>query len=181
MKQTLKDISSTIVDVAITVVLTVLALHALLCVLAFNAFADEALTKDERIVALTLLGEARGEGNLGMYAVGCVIQKRAEERKLTPAQVCLQRRQFSIWNGIQKEQELYYLWDNTSRKTPLPRLRAIAYARKLARCICKGSKLDQKVTGHANHYYSLNIDPPYWAKGQKRTAWIGMHFFFKLP
>ena len=39
-----------------------------------SALADEVLTRDERIVALTILGEARGEGRCGMYAVGCVIQ-----------------------------------------------------------------------------------------------------------
>jgi hypothetical protein len=171
MKETLKDISSTIVDVAISVILTILAFHALLCVLAYNLAADEVLTSDERVVALTLLGEARGEGKLGMYAVGCVIQKRAEQRNLSPKGVCLQRKQFSIWNGIKREQELYYLWKSPS--TP--------YARELAREICKGNKLDQKVTGGANHYHSKNlIRAPYWTRDRKPSAEIKNHIFFNL-
>ena len=83
------------------------------CMLASSAVADEVLTRDERIVALTILGEARGEGNTGMFAVGCVIQKRSSNRNLTPAQVCQQSWQFSIWNAgkgkIKKERELWHL------------------------------------------------------------------------
>ena len=85
----------------------------------YTANADEVLTYGERIVALTILGEARGEGKRGMYAVGCVIQKRASERNLTPAKVCLQPWQFSIWNAgggkVKKERELYYLWKSPSK------------------------------------------------------------------
>ena len=43
----------------------------------------------EQIVAMTILGEARGEGRAGMYAVACTIKARSVNRKLTPAQVCL--------------------------------------------------------------------------------------------
>ena len=79
-------------------------IHLLIGVLVWLIFVvaasgDEALTQDERIVALTLLGEARGEGSNGIYAVACVIQKRARERYKTPAEVCLQPYQFSIWNA----------------------------------------------------------------------------------
>ena len=136
-------------------------------------YADEVLTPDERIVALTLLGEARGEGKQGMYAVGCVIQKRASERNLTPAKVCLQPWQFSIWNAgkgkVKKESELYYLWKSPSKM----------YARELARAICQGKKLDQKFTGHANHYCTLNTHNKY-TKAGKIVKIIGNHKFFIL-
>jgi len=138
------------------------------------ASADEALTRDERVVALTILGEARGEGKSGMYAVGCVIQKRASERNLTPAKVCLQPYQFSIWNAgkgkVKKESELYYLWKSKS----------MMYARELARSICKGKKLSQKYTGGANHYCRKEINN-YWTKKGTVTKVIGNHKFFKLP
>jgi spore germination cell wall hydrolase CwlJ-like protein len=133
-----------------------------------SCIADEALTPSERIVALTILGEARGEGKKGMYAVACVIQKRASERNLTPARVCLQPKQFSIWNG-KKEKDLQYLWK--SKSTP--------YARELARALCRGRKFSQFFTGHANHYCTLKCKP-YWAKGKKPTKIIGGHKFYKL-
>ena len=50
---------------------------AALLVLVSSVFAGE---KEQRIIALTILGEARGEGASGMYAVGCVIQERAKEK-----------------------------------------------------------------------------------------------------
>ena len=136
-----------------------------------SASADEALTRQQRIVALTILGEARGEGKGGMYAVACVIQKRMEERRLTAAKVCQQPKQFSIWDGIRKESKLYYLWQSNS----------FEYARKLSRCVC-AKKLDLNYTGHANHYYSkTRKTPPYWARGNTATKVIGNHIFFKLP
>ena len=137
------------------------------------ASADEALTRDERVVALTILGEARGEGKSGMYAVGCVIQKRASERNLTPAKVCLQPYQFSIWNAgkgkVKKESELHYLWKSKSMN----------YARELARAICQGKELEQKFTGHANHYCRKEINN-YWTKKAKAIKVIGKHKFFIL-
>ena len=165
-------------------------IHIIIGVVIFILFTvaasgDEALTRDERIVALTLLGEARGEGANGIYAIACVIQKRTKERYKTPAEVCLQPYQFSIWDAgegkVKKESELYYLWD--SKCDP------IKYARLMARAVCSGKwNLAQELTGHANHYYSVDRKtPPYWTfnkktkKPIKPTMRIGKHLFFKLP
>jgi len=155
-------------------------------------YGDEVLSRDERIVALTILGEARGEGKRGMEAVGCVIQKRMDERNLTPAQVCRQPWQFSVWNAgkgkVKKESELYYLWKSPSMKE----------AREIARKVCRHG-MDQKITGGANHYYStsrkygknltvvaIGFPPPYWTYDKetkeplKPTAIIGNHKFYKI-
>jgi N-acetylmuramoyl-L-alanine amidase len=138
-----------------------------------TARADEVLTRSERIVALTILGEARGEGKCGMYAVACVIQKRASERNLTPARVCLQPYQFEVWNAgkgkVKKESQLYHLWK--SKMTP--------YARQLARALCSGKKFSQTYTGGANHYCTLKTNN-YWTKKGTVTKIIGNHKFFKL-
>ena len=53
------------------------------------------------IVAATLILEAGGEYAYGsMQAVHEVILNRAVKRRLTPKQVCLQRKQFSCWNSV---------------------------------------------------------------------------------
>ena len=44
---------------------------SILCA-AFSLQAQE-LTREQDIIAQTILGEARGEGKAGMYAVACVI------------------------------------------------------------------------------------------------------------
>ena len=190
MKNTMKDIGGVIVDVIFTLIMINLIGYALLCLMAYSATADEALTPSERVVTLTLLGEARGEGQTGIYAVGCIIQKRTVNRNLTPAQVCHEPWQFSIWNAgkgkIKKESELWDLYKSPS----------MPYARFLARKICAGSKLSQDYTGNADHYYSHKIkkQPPYWAfkiekdkNGKviskepiKPSKVIGNHTFYKL-
>ena len=188
MKDTLREVGSILAEVITAIVIIVLITHAALFAFSYGVLADEALTPDERVVALTLLGEARGEGNGGMYAVGCVIQKRAAERNLTPAKVCLQPYQFSVWNAgkgkVKKERELWHLWE--SKSAP--------YARELARYLCKGYRFAQDYTGSANHYYSHKIrkQPPYWAfkiedkngkkikRSIKPVRVIGNHSFYKL-
>ncbi len=114
-------------------------------------------------VAVTILAEARGEGQAGMYAVACVIQVRAKERKLTPEQVCLQKSQFSCNNkGIQ----LNLL--NQSQEA--------GYARLLAAAI---GRLDESFVGGANHYHTAAVQPK-WSKGVKPVREIGNHKFYKL-
>ena len=118
------------------------------------------------VVALTILAEARGEGKDGMAAVACVIAQRAENRSITPEQVCLQRWQFSCWNG-KSEQDLDHLY-----KSPMAE-----WALYLEENI---HSMNRAKIGFADHYYADWIDAPYWAKGQKPVAVIGKHKFYRL-
>ena len=78
--------------IAFTIAATALSLYA-------NTHKNHTLSRETKIVAITILAEARGEGEAGMYAVGAVIAQRAFERKQTPTEVCLKKWQFSCWNG----------------------------------------------------------------------------------
>ena len=81
----MKDLLDTVLDTALTVMIAAAIAYALLCAGAYSlTAAEQPLTKDEETIAITLMGEARGEKNQGMYAVACVIQKRADEREITP-------------------------------------------------------------------------------------------------
>ena len=150
---------------------------AFLLLLPYLGYADQVLTPSERIIALTILGEARGEGETGMFAVACVIQRRSLERKKTPAQVCLEKKQFSPWNGVdnqgnyrlKKERELYHLWDS----------KHMMCARRLARHVNRKNTVLVDITNGANHFCNINVNP-YWAKGKKPTIIIGNHKFYKL-
>lgn len=145
--------------------------------LAASGFSDEVLTEDERIIALTLLGEARGEGKKGLFAVACVIQRRAWDRELTPAKVCHQKRQFGIWNGSdskgnykrKKERDLWYLWDSKEKM----------YARHLAKCLNNKKVMLMDITEGANHYLAEGENPS-WIKGRKPTIIIGQHRFYRI-
>ena len=124
------------------------------------------LTRETKIIAITILAEARGEGEAGMYAVAAVIAQRAFERKRTPSAVCLKKWQFSCWNG--------------KRLKDLEHLLKVPQA-KYALALAKNIKLlSRDFVGFANHYHNNKIKLPYWAKGEKPVKVIGNHIFYKL-
>jgi len=135
-----------------------------------SAIAEE---KDSDVVAMTILGEARGEGEAGMYAVACVIAQRSIEWKrngkaITPKQVCLQDWQFSCWNK------------NDPNRKKLPTLlkthQHAAYAKMLAVNI---KNLQRSYVGNADHYCHVNTHNKWTRKG-KTIKVIGKHKFYKL-
>jgi N-acetylmuramoyl-L-alanine amidase len=147
------------------------------------------LTKEQQAVAMTILGEARGEGRMGMYAVACVLQARQADRQWSASleKVCLQEwkgvHQFSCWNKKDP---------NRAKLPGLLKTHAQApYAIWLAKHLTAGSKFDQKITGGSNHFATLNMKP-YWAYKKvkvgniwvrvyiKPTKIIGQHKFWKL-
>ncbi|MDH0863335.1 cell wall hydrolase [Mitsuaria sp. GD03876] len=70
--------------------------------LAGKAAEDPADADEQLVLARTLWGEARGEGEAGMYAVGRVILNRWRSGYRgcrTVSQVCLDPSQFSCWNA----------------------------------------------------------------------------------
>ena len=131
-----------------------------------HTHTNTTLTRETKIIAITILAEARGEGEAGMYAVAAVIAQRAFERKRTPSAVCLKKWQFSCWNG-KTLKDLEHLL-----KVPQAR-----YALALARNI---KLLSRDYVGYANHYHNNKIKLPYWAKGEKPVKTIGNHIFYKL-
>ena len=137
------------------------------------------LSQEERIVAITILAEARGEGSEGMYAVACVIKQRSIERHISVSAVCLQRFkpsrfwQFSCWNDGATVDKLSV---QVTRKTS-PEV--IDYAIALAQGLVAGKDLDRSTIGFANHYCTLETHPS-WAKGKVPVIVIGHHKFYKL-
>lgn len=143
----------------------------LLCCSTLKA---EKLSKEHEIVAKTLLGEARGEGRLGLYWVATVVMQRSINRGITPAQVCKQDRQFSCWNKNDKN----YKKLNNLIKTHEHKDYAIFLAKNL-------QGLDRVYTKKADHYCRTDRNP-YWTFNKKTKKWIkpvaiiGNHKFYKL-
>ena len=153
----------------VLIVLSILWGIATICRVAGqeHTHRTHTLTREDKVVAITILAEARGEGNKGMYAVAAVIAQRAFERKRTPEQVCLKPYQFSCWNGKQLKDLEHLL------KTPQAK-----YALLLAKTI---KHLSREYVGYANHYHATWMKKkPYWAKDKKPVKVIGNHAFYKL-
>ena len=127
--------------------------------------ANFTTSKAEEIIAITILAEARGEGEAGMYAVAAVIAQRANDKKITPEQVCLKRKQFSCWNNKSVKDLKHLLKVDQAR-----------YALLLARNI---KLLSREFVSFANHYHNKSVKP-YWSKGVKPVKVIGNHIFYKL-
>ena len=138
----------------------------------FGVVAAEKST-DQEVIAMTILGEARGEGQSGMYAVAAVIAQRSLNRQLSPRKVCLQNRivkgkrvwQFSCWGSGKSIRNLLHE----------PQAK---YAMSLANNI---KDIDRSYVGSADHFHAVNMKfKPYWADRNKKTTTINNHVFYKL-
>ena len=145
------------------------AIYITLLFLGFALNAGKKDLTDQQVVALTILGEARGEGAQGMYGVACVIAERSinwkrNGRKQTPRQVCLVDKQFECWNNGKMPSKR--LLDTPQGK----------YALYLAMNI---KRVDRSYVNFADHFCHIKKNP-YWASGRKPVAIIKKHKFFKL-
>lgn len=121
------------------------------------------------IVPLTIWREARGEGRDGMLAVAWVIENRTHNPQWASdaERVCLQRKQFSCWNDMNAEREMY----------PLPGDVEYALCRELWATLAT----EPDPTGGATFYcnpQALAINP-FANSRYEQTAQIGKHLFYK--
>ena len=138
-------------------------MKALLTLTALFWCATASAYNSTEIVTATLILEAGGEYHTGaMQAVHEVILTRADKRRLTPMQVCLQRLQFSCWNSGRIDQ----LIAKAKRHPRWGEAHAITQSTAT------------NYTGGADHYHA-DYCSPYWAKTLTRTTKIGRHIFYK--
>lgn len=136
------------------------------------------LTKNEKILVCTLLGEAGGESNpaKGMQAVANVLKNRAETNHYkygsTPVSQALADYQFSMWNGYNNGKEvLQDVFDKFKNHDEM----------QTAINISKSIDSITDITGGAKFYYANYVSPS-WAKNTDTTKWvptttIGKHKF----
>ena len=126
------------------------------------------------VVAKTLWGEARGEGEDGMRAVACVIGNRKALRwrgKTGFAAVCLDRFQFSCWNDNDPNRARLEAIDRTPDAS-------FAQALVIAREVVSNQLGD--FTFGATHYFASSLKSrPFWAQGKNTCFQLGKHLFFK--
>ena len=129
------------------------------------AVSDAKSASYQDIVATTLILEAGGEYSEGaMEAIHEVIYNRSIKRNKSMSEVCLQKWQFSCWNGKDIDQ-------NITKAKKHPRW-------SKAMKIVDTAQMSNFTNG-ADHYYAEYIDEPYWAEDMTLTVKIGRHLFFK--
>lgn len=128
--------------------------------------------KEVDILARTIWGEARGEGNRGMQAVANVIMNRVNGLSWfgnTIEGVCKKPSAFSCWNASDPNASLCQKVINNDIQ--------FMQCKNIASMAIDGRLVD--ITNGANHYHTTGIKP-YWADTRKKTATIGNHVFYKL-
>ena len=123
-----------------------------------------AKVNETEIVAATLIAEAGGEkDSRAMYGVAEVIYNRSISRKISPAQVCLQPKQFSCLNGKQIETEI----NKAKKHKKWPN--ALKIAQNLGWT---------NYTKNAQFYHTTKVNPS-WNKKMLATITIENHKFYK--
>jgi len=124
------------------------------------------------ILSITIWGEGRSETLEGQEAIGWAIVNRANDSTgrwpNTPEEVCVQDRQFSVWNNRDPNRGKMVAVDTESH--------SYQTALWVATGVLSGHTGDP--TGGATHYHHENITPN-WADSTKLTAHIGVHKFYK--
>lgn len=137
-------------------------------------------TEDFLYLSLTMWGEARSHGEMGMRAVGHVIMNRvAVDANMfggnTISGVALKDRQFSCWNQGDPNRERMLNIDRINPETPDGRAWQLAQA--IAVQILMGNSEDP--TSGATMYHAARVNP-FWANDDRNqeVARIADHIFY---
>jgi len=145
-------------------------LHGVIGLVVLLTAPCRAASFDERLVAAVLMAEARGEGIVGMTAVGEVIANRARKRQIPPSVVVRESYQFSPLNRT-KPQAL------VARYEKMPQYRE---ALRIAGVVIHTPAALPGLTAGADHFEHLRAPIPRWAQGQRPVAVVGGHRFWRL-
>lgn len=132
------------------------------------------------VLARTIFGEARDQGLDGMEAVAYVVLNRLRVSERLGAywwgntieEICLKPYQFSCWNYDDPNREkLLKVNDDSS---------TFLMAMEIAQDAIGGALIFDLTNG-ATHYYNPSVVQfsPDWSMGERPTAKIGNHVFFR--
>lgn len=124
---------------------------------------------DSEIYIRTIIGEARGESEIGQAAVAFVILNRSKKSGKTIKEICLQPKQFSTWNK-----------DDPNREIALNESKTSAIYQQIKLIVNKVQRNEMEdITYGSTHYHVKNMRKrPSWTKNKKPVVKIGAHSFY---
>lgn len=135
-----------------------------------------------RLLAATIWGEGRSEGETGMHAVLNVVMNRAGNDLSKVSEIVLKPKQFSFWNGISNPNEYANNLSKEHAEEPkkfkkLPDSQSYDKAVELVDKVIANKLKD--ITHGAQYYFTPDQASPEWKKGMVKTVTIGHHEFYK--
>lgn len=139
---------------------------------------DSIAEKEKRLLALTIWGEARNQGEKGMRGVAHVIMNRVNANKKmfggdTIEGVVKHRKQFSAWNENDPNREAMLNVLNLKQNTP--DFKSWKKALEIADEVISGKSKDPT---HGALFYHTTSVKPNWARGIKPVARLADHVFY---
>jgi 8-oxo-dGTP pyrophosphatase MutT (NUDIX family) len=141
--------------------------------------ADIKTFENAYVIAATLWGEARGEGEVGMHAVMNVIMNRAHGNFKKAKDVVLKPYQFSIWNNVKDPKAAAINLADIQRTGTAKEHPAYIKALELVDLAMRDQLPD--ITNGAIAYFNPKKANPKWAKVLVKTKSIGNHDFYRSP
>ena len=130
--------------------------------------AEMKSTYGQRIVAAVLMGEARGEGEIGMTAVAEVIRNRANAASKSPLEIVLKKGEFSCLKDTTPE----------ALHRKLRRMKTYPLALRIAKTCYNTPAQLPNVTKGATFFDSMKKDRPPWSDDVQLVTTIGNHRFY---
>lgn len=138
------------------------------------AEAEEVDVVDAHWMALTMWGEARAHGEIGMRAVGHVIHNRKLGGDAFVTDTVSKAYQFSCWNEGDPNREA--MLNIASLRLGSADAESWSIAKRVAQEILAGRSTD--ITGGAKFYHTTGVSPA-WSRGLEPDRVIGNHLFFR--
>ena len=131
------------------------------------------------ILALTILGESRGEPIEGQIAVGCIIQNRCFRQQTDYKTICFAPKQFSCWNDNDPNRDMLIA---TAEKWKHFNYSAIE---NQVRWVAQGifNEMILNTMGERQNYMTLDLfhnARPKWARDATQLKVIKNHIFFHV-
>lgn len=132
------------------------------------------------VLARTMWGEARGEGEIGQLAVAHVVFNRVDAARWwgrDVVAVCRKPWQFSCWNpGPRGRDRLAAV---TARDSVFSRSLQLASELLRLQHDAHDERVRRDPTGGATHFHTVELPTPRWARGHRPCQRIGRHLFFR--
>lgn len=122
-------------------------------------------------VALAIYFEARGESNLGQWAVGRVVFNRVLDPRY-PSDACSVVKQGPWFAGLPVRHKCQFSFYCDGRPEKVVDMSSWRRALRMARL-----SQDLDVVGGATHYHGLQVSPS-WSSSMRVTRVIGNHIFY---